>query len=118
MTEQERVADLCERLGGYETTVHPDVCIADRPTVDETLTELKRLAARCDALEEAQHIPEELLQLAQSIGRAEWGQTPAHDADGHAHHIATSVRLVLNARNSLELAAKQITQSNLEEPLP
>ena len=54
MTEQERVADLCERLekrrqiesfGGYQR-----VEFEDEDAIDAA-TELKRIAARCDALE-------------------------------------------------------------------
>jgi len=38
-------------------------------------------------------IPEEIAAKVREIGRAEWGQTHAHDADGHGKHIAESVRL-------------------------
>ena len=56
MTEIERVADLCERLekrrqiesfDGYQC-----VEFEDEDAIDAA-TEIKRLAARCDALEEA-----------------------------------------------------------------
>lgn len=38
-------------------------------------------------------IPQDIAELVLRVGRAEWGSTPAHDADGHAEHIAESVRL-------------------------
>ncbi len=37
-------------------------------------------------------IPSAIRELVLSIGEAEWGQTFAHDAEGHAEHIAESVR--------------------------
>lgn len=36
-------------------------------------------------------IPADIAAKVREIGRAEWGQTPAHDADGHAAHVAESV---------------------------
>lgn len=44
-----------------------------------------------DAVREA--LPEEIAKVVLEIGRAEWGQTHAHDADGHAAHIGDSVRM-------------------------
>lgn len=38
-------------------------------------------------------IPADIAQHVRKIGKVEWGQTPAHDADGHGRHIADSVRL-------------------------
>lgn len=40
-----------------------------------------------------EQVPKEIRDFIVSIGRAEWGQTPAHDADGHGKHIADSVRI-------------------------
>jgi len=40
----------------------------------------------------AKAIPPEIAELVLRIGKAEWGQTFAHDADGHGQHIAESVR--------------------------
>jgi hypothetical protein len=41
--------------------------------------------------EQEQNIPDDIADKVREIGRAEWGQTPAHDADGHAAHVAESV---------------------------
>ncbi len=38
-------------------------------------------------------VPEDLAGLLRSLSRAEWGQTEAHDAEGHGNHITASVRL-------------------------
>ncbi|MGH6746560.1 hypothetical protein [Novosphingobium sp.] len=38
-------------------------------------------------------IPEEIAAMVLQIGRAQWGQTEAFEAEGHAAHIAESVRL-------------------------
>lgn len=38
-------------------------------------------------------IPEDLASLLRELGRAEWGQTHAHDAEGHGKHVAESVRM-------------------------
>jgi len=38
-------------------------------------------------------LPPEVAAHILKIGRVEWGQTHAHDADGHGEHIARSVRL-------------------------
>lgn len=38
-------------------------------------------------------LPIDIAELVIRIGRAEWGQTEAHDAEGHAAHIAESVRI-------------------------
>lgn len=36
-------------------------------------------------------VPEDVAALVRSIGRAEWGSTPEHDADGHGAHVRDSV---------------------------
>lgn len=38
-------------------------------------------------------IPRDLAELVVHIGKAEWGSTPEHDADGHADHVRESVRI-------------------------
>ena len=38
-------------------------------------------------------IPADIAQHVRKIGKVEWGQTPAHDADGHGRHVTDSVRL-------------------------
>jgi uncharacterized protein (DUF1786 family) len=38
-------------------------------------------------------IPADLAELILRLGKVEWGQTEAHDAEGHAAHIAESVRI-------------------------
>lgn len=38
-------------------------------------------------------IPEDIAAMVLQIGRAQWGQTEAFEAEGHAAHIAESVRL-------------------------
>lgn len=38
-------------------------------------------------------IPSAIAELVLRLGKAEWGQTPAYDADGHAAHVADSVRI-------------------------
>lgn len=38
-------------------------------------------------------IPDDIAQAVMAIGEAEWGQTPAHDANGHADHIRESVQM-------------------------
>ena len=38
-------------------------------------------------------IPAEIAAHVRKIGKVEWGQTPAHDADGHGRHVADSVRM-------------------------
>ena len=42
-------------------------------------------------------LPPEIADHILKIGRVEWGQTHAHDADGHGAHIARSVRLTAEA---------------------
>ena len=38
-------------------------------------------------------IPKEIAEVVLKIGRAEWGSTGPHDADGHADHIRKSVKI-------------------------
>lgn len=38
-------------------------------------------------------IPGDIAAHVRKIGRVEWGQTPAHDAEGHGRHVADSVRM-------------------------
>lgn len=38
-------------------------------------------------------IPQDIVDHMLKLGRAEWGSTPEHDADGHADHIRQSVRI-------------------------
>lgn len=38
-------------------------------------------------------IPTDIAEHVLSLGRVEWGQTPAHDAEGHGAHVVNSVRL-------------------------
>jgi hypothetical protein len=38
-------------------------------------------------------LPADIAEHVTKIGRVEWGQTPAHDAEGHGRHVADSVRL-------------------------
>jgi hypothetical protein len=38
-------------------------------------------------------IPDDIAAKVREIGRAEWGQTHAYDAEGHGRHIADSVRM-------------------------
>lgn len=38
-------------------------------------------------------IPADIAEHVRKIGRVEWGQTPAHDAEGHGRHVADSVRM-------------------------
>lgn len=41
----------------------------------------------------AYELPAEIAELVNRVGRAEWGATAAHDADGHGQHVADSVRM-------------------------
>jgi hypothetical protein len=41
----------------------------------------------------ASGLPADIAKHVLSLGRVEWGQTHAHDADGHGEHVARSVRL-------------------------
>ena len=79
MTEAERVADLCERLktlaGNTGKMTHNRGCAVPASTVlRSTFAELKRLAARCDALEEAL---ENARRRALNAARAALGSDPA-----------------------------------------
>lgn len=38
-------------------------------------------------------IPADIAEHVLSLGRVEWGQTHAHDAEGHGRHVADSVRI-------------------------
>jgi len=38
-------------------------------------------------------IPDDIREIVLKVGIAEWGQTEAFDADGHANHVAESVKL-------------------------
>ena len=42
-------------------------------------------------------IPEDILAHVAKLGRVEWGQTHAHDAEGHGAHVAESVRKTAEA---------------------
>jgi hypothetical protein len=50
-------------------------------------------ARKADRLGEGVKLPADIAEHVLSLGRVEWGQTPAHDAEGHGQHVATSVRL-------------------------
>ena len=73
MTEQERVADLCERLLQQSDRAGYGQRSEDESSCLQASAELKRLAARCDALEEA-------------LGP--FARCPTHGKDGGAFIIA------------------------------
>jgi len=54
---------------------------------------LSTLSADAIRQGEGGKIPADIAEHVRKIGKVEWGQTPAHDADGHGSHVADSVRL-------------------------
>jgi hypothetical protein len=55
--------------------------------------EITALRARVAGLEGALTIPPEIAEVVLKIGRGEWGATDPLDAEGHAEHVAKSVRI-------------------------
>jgi hypothetical protein len=57
------------------------------------LSRLTEPARKADRLGEGVKLPADIAEHVLSLGRVEWGQTPAHDAEGHGAHVARSVRI-------------------------
>lgn len=54
-----------------------------------------RLATQPDAQSDGvrEVIPDDILNHVAKLGKVEWGQTPAHDAEGHGAHVADIVQM-------------------------
>jgi len=65
-----------------------------RAALDKATAILAALASASSASAEGRvKLPPEIAEHVLSLGKVEWGQTPAHDAEGHGEHVARSVRL-------------------------
>lgn len=62
-------------------------------SIDAALSFLASQAAQPAEADGVEAIPADIAEHVRKIGRVEWGQTPAHDAEGHGRHVADSVRM-------------------------
>jgi len=89
----DRMNDVAPDCGDPADRILNEFTRAMKPILDERFHRARESAHDAPFAGSKPFIPQDVLDLVQRIGRAEWGQTFAHDADGHADHVRESVKL-------------------------